>query len=50
MKLPTQVKPVVRQQSPTQLKAAVKPSGCCGVQVCAPLVGCHCAGVESPFC
>jgi hypothetical protein len=28
--------------------AAIEPAGCC-VEVCAPIVGCHCV-VSAPFC
>lgn len=48
MRLPTQAKPISRQQSQTRSDGGVQPSGCCA-QVCLPLVGCHCVA-ESPFC
>lgn len=31
-------------------EAGIQPQGCCGVEVGAPLVGCHCLGVDLPFC
>jgi hypothetical protein len=35
------------QESP---QSGIQPQGCCGANVCLPLIGCHCLGVESPFC
>jgi len=31
-------------------KSGIQPQGCCGVNVCIPFVGCHCLGIQSPFC
>jgi hypothetical protein len=28
----------------------IRPQGCCGANVCLPFVGCHCVGIEAPFC
>jgi hypothetical protein len=35
-------------RQPRQL--GIRPQGCCRANICAPIVGCHCLGIESPFC
>lgn len=54
--VPTQSREGYREMSkdhsvPQQSReSGIQPQGCCGVQVCVPFVGCHCAGIESPYC
>jgi hypothetical protein len=31
-------------------ESGIQPQGCCGLNVCAPFIGCHCLGFDSPFC
>ena len=57
MKLPEPMPPLAtsanqaarKTQSPGQtLDSGVEPAGCC-LEICEPILGCHCVA-ESPFC